>query len=87
MEVGCSTHDNSMQDIRVQDVGRMSDVSPTDVGQKSDESSTNIGRTELNRRCCDGRWRRSTAAPSNATLRRGRQSVATRCYGEGGRAL
>jgi hypothetical protein len=98
-----------MQDIRVQDAGRMSDGSRTDVGRKSeeslrnvgrksnerltnigrklDESPTNVERAEFSRRCCNGRWQRCTAAPGNATLWRGRQSVATRCYGEAGRAL
>jgi hypothetical protein len=76
-----------MQDIRAQDVGRKSEESPTDIEQKSNESPTDVGRAELSRRCCNGRWRRCTAAPGNATLRRGRQSVATRYYGEVGRAL
>ncbi|CAN5971611.1 unnamed protein product [Sphagnum jensenii] len=76
-----------MTSRRRTDVGRKLDGSLTNVGWTSDGSQTDIGRAELSRRCCDGRWRHCTAPPGNATLRRSRQSVATRCYGEAGRAL
>ncbi|CAK9859289.1 unnamed protein product [Sphagnum jensenii] len=57
------------------------------VGRKSDESPMNVGQAELSCHYCDGRWRHCTVAPGNVTLRQGRQSVATRCYGEASRAL
>ncbi|CAK9872754.1 unnamed protein product [Sphagnum jensenii] len=87
-----------MSDVNSTDVGGKSDESPTNVGGKSDESPTNverkldesptdIKRAELNRHYCDDRWRHCTATPSNATLRRGQQNVATHCYGEAGRTL
>jgi len=66
---------------------RTQDGRRTEVERKSDESPTDVERIELSRRCCDGRWRRCTAAPGNATLQRGRQSTTTCCYGEAGKAL
>ncbi|CAK9869760.1 unnamed protein product [Sphagnum jensenii] len=73
MTLGCSTQDN-----KAQDAGQKSDESPTDrmqvglpVGLSSHGNRTNIGQVELSRHYYDGKWRRHTAAPSNATLRRG----------------
>jgi hypothetical protein len=56
------------------------DESWTDVQRKSDEKSngrlTKVGRVELSRRCGDGRRRRYTTAPRNATTMA--ESVAAR---------
>jgi len=85
--VGCRTS-GRRTDVRWKSEESQMDVGcPTDIGWKSDESSMDVGRAELSRRYCDGRWRRCTAAPGNATLRRGRQSVAIRCHGEADRTL
>ncbi len=74
-------------DGRRRKVGRKLDGHGTDVERTSDASWTDVGRAKFSRRCYDGRWRHCTATPGNATLRRGRQSVTTRCYGEAGKAL